>query len=120
VIGTRHRLPSEIEVTLYRIAQEAITNVVKHAKASQASILLSFENNSATLTIEDDGIGMDVQAAQESAVRGEGWGLAGIYERVELVGGQLEMVSSPETGTRLAATVPISHQDQNNGGLETE
>jgi signal transduction histidine kinase len=120
VIGSRRRLPSEIEVTLYRIAQEAITNVAKHAKASKASIRLSFANGSVTLTIEDDGVGMDIYSAQEAASRGEGWGLAGIYERVELVVGKLEMASSPDAGTRLTVTVPIGHNVLENGGPKNE
>jgi signal transduction histidine kinase len=119
VVGARRRLPSEIEVTLYRIAQEAITNVAKHAQASQASIMLTFENGMVTLTVEDDGTGMDVPAAREAAARGEGWGLAGIHERVELVGGQLEIASTPEVGTRLTTIVPIPQQNQDNGGHET-
>jgi signal transduction histidine kinase len=99
-------LPTEIETTLYRIAQEALTNVAKHARATQADVLLHFDHQEITLTITDDGIGMDVETAQGAAACGKGWGLAGICERVELVEGTLEIESSPGAGTELSVWAP--------------
>jgi signal transduction histidine kinase len=106
VTGQRRRLPTEIETTLYRIAQEALTNVAKHARATQADVLLHFDHQEITLTITDDGIGMDVETAQGAAACGKGWGLAGICERVELVEGTLEIESSPGAGTELSVWAP--------------
>jgi len=106
ITGQRRRLPSEIEITLYRIAQEALTNVAKHAQATRARIQLHFEPREVTLHIGDDGVGMDVETAQRTAACGKGWGLAGICERVELVEGNLDIESSPGTGTRLSVRVP--------------
>jgi signal transduction histidine kinase len=106
VTGQRRRLPSEIETTLYRIAQEALTNVAKHAQATRASIQLHFDEHEITLDISDNGVGMDVEAAQRAAACGEGWGLAGISERVQLVAGTLDIHSALGNGTALNVRVP--------------
>jgi signal transduction histidine kinase len=107
VTGQRRRLPSEIETTLYRIAQEALTNVAKHAQATRASIQLHFDEHEITLSISDNGVGMDVETAQRAATSGKGWGLAGISERVQLVAGTLDIHSIPGNGTALNVRVPI-------------
>jgi signal transduction histidine kinase len=109
VTGTRRRLPSEVETTLYRIAQEAITNVAKHAQATHAAIQLHFDEQEISLSIRDDGVGMDTETAQGAAVCGKGWGLAGIYERVRAVDGHIDIRSSPGAGTHLSVRVPAPH-----------
>ena len=96
------RLPSEVETTLYRIVQEALTNIVKHAEASSVSILLVRRGGSATAVIEDDGQGFDPAAAHE-----EGLGLVGMRERVELHEGRLTVESVPGSGTTLVAEVQL-------------
>jgi signal transduction histidine kinase len=106
VTGQRRRLPSEIETTLYRIAQETLTNVAKHAQATHAYVQLHFEPRGVTLRITDDGVGMDVETARRAAARGKGWGLAGIWERVELAEGNLDIESSPGAGTEISVWVP--------------
>jgi signal transduction histidine kinase len=106
ITGQRRRLPSEIETTLYRIAQEALTNIAKHAQATRARIQLHFELREVTLHIADDGMGMDVETAQRAAACGKGWGLAGICERVELAEGRLDIESSPDAGTQLSVWIP--------------
>jgi signal transduction histidine kinase len=106
VTGQRRRLPTEIETTLYRIAQEALTNVAKHARATQANVLLHFDHQEVILTVKDDGVGMDIETAQRAAACGKGWGLAGICERVELVEGTLDIESSPGVGTQLSVWAP--------------
>jgi signal transduction histidine kinase len=106
ITGRRRRLSSEIETTLYRIAQEALTNVAKHAQATHACIQLHFEPQEVTLHIADDGVGMDVETARRAAACGKGWGLAGICERVELAEGNLDIESSPGAGTELSVWVP--------------
>jgi signal transduction histidine kinase len=107
ITGERRRLPSEIETTLYRIVQESLTNVVKHAQATHASVRLHFNHQEATLSVSDNGVGMDVEAARRAASNGKGWGLAGISERVNLVAGNLDIRSSPGTGTDINVRVPI-------------
>jgi signal transduction histidine kinase len=96
------RLPAEVETTLYRIVQEALTNIVKHAEATSVSILLIRRNATATVVIEDDGRGFD-----PDHVREDGVGLLGMRERVELHDGRLTIESVPGSGTTLVAEVPV-------------
>jgi signal transduction histidine kinase len=95
------RLPEEVETALYRIVQESLTNVVKHARASRVSILLARTSGSVKAVIEDDGRGIDHGAGEG------GFGLVGISERLSLLGGRLEIESSPGAGTTIAAEVPL-------------
>jgi signal transduction histidine kinase len=96
------RLPAEVETALYRIVQESLTNVVKHARARRVSILLARKNGAIKAVIEDDGQGFD-PAASPSA----GFGLVGMRERLALLGGRFEIESSGDTGTTIAAEVPV-------------
>jgi signal transduction histidine kinase len=96
------RLPAEVETTLYRIVQEALTNIVKHAGASRVSILLVRRRGTATVVIEDDGQGFDLAELRE-----EGMGIIGMRERVELHEGRLTVESTPGSGATLAAEVPL-------------
>jgi signal transduction histidine kinase len=96
------RLPPGVETALYRITQEALTNVVKHARASRVSVVLTRKDASVTAVIEDDGQGIDLEALHES-----GFGLLGMRERVELLGGRLQ-VEGGEGGTAVIAEVPIA------------
>jgi signal transduction histidine kinase len=96
------RLPAETETALYRIVQEALTNVVKHSGASRVSITVVRKETSAVAVVEDDGRGFDVGAAREGAL-----GVAGMRERVALVAGRLTVESRPGAGTTLVAEVPL-------------
>lgn len=107
VKGERRRLPTELETTLYRIAQAAITNVAKHAQATSVVVHLEFGTQTVTLSITDNGRGMNVAAAQQATIRGQGWGLAGIGERIQLVGGTLTLDSAPGQGTTVRVSVPV-------------
>jgi len=97
------RLPPEAETALYRIVQEALTNVVKHAAARRVSITLVRKETSAVVVIEDDGRGFDPEAVRAGAL-----GFTGMRERVELVGGRLTVEASPGAGTTLVAEVHIA------------
>jgi two-component system, NarL family, sensor histidine kinase DevS len=96
------RLPSEVETTLYRIVQESLTNVVKHAGARNVSIVVMRRGRAATAIVEDDGAGFD-----PSHVRDGGIGLVGMRERVALLDGRLEIESSPHSGTTVVVEVPL-------------
>ena len=96
------RPPPEAETALYRIVQEALTNVVKHAEARRASITLVRKGESAVVVVEDDGRGFEPEAVRDGAL-----GFVGMRERVELVGGRLAVESSPGAGTTLVAEVPV-------------
>ncbi|MFZ5909556.1 MAG: sensor histidine kinase [Chloroflexota bacterium] len=91
-------LPTAIEQDIYRVAQEAIENVVRHARARTISIALSQENGQVTLTIRDDGQGFDPQALQAGSER-SGFGIRGMRERAEMLGGELGVKSQPAQGT---------------------
>jgi len=96
------RLPAEVETTLYRIVQEALTNIVKHAEASRVSILLVRRSGTATVVIEDDGRGFD-----PTELREEGMGIIGMRERVQLHEGRLTVESTAGSGATLVAEVPL-------------
>jgi signal transduction histidine kinase len=95
------RLTSEAETTLYRVIQEGLTNIVKHAGATRVSILLQRKDTTVVAVIEDDGAGFDPSTTREDAL-----GLAGMRERVSLAGGRLQVESTPGSGTTLVAEVP--------------
>ena len=97
------RLPPEAETTLYRVIQEALTNIVKHSGASRVSVLLQRQSAKVIAIVEDDGSGFDPSSTREDAV-----GLAGMHERVSLVGGRLQVESAPGSGTTLVAEIPSS------------
>ncbi|HEY7421981.1 MAG TPA: GAF domain-containing protein [Gaiellaceae bacterium] len=100
-LGDR-RLPSEVETTLYRVVQESLTNIVKHANAHNVSVSLARRGSTVAAVIEDDGAGFD-----ERAVRDDGVGLLGMRERLSFVDGRLEIESRPGSGTTVVAEVPV-------------
>jgi signal transduction histidine kinase len=91
-----------VEVGLYRIAQEALSNIVRHAQAAQVWLRLAVSPEDVSLVIEDDGQGFDPAEVVKNR-----YGLVGLNERVNLLGGRLQIESAPGTGTRLVVTVPI-------------
>jgi signal transduction histidine kinase len=109
------RLPAETETVLYRVVQEALTNVIKHSGAEHVSIVLRSRDGAVAVTIDDDGQGF---AAAD--VRGDALGLLGMRERLALVGGTLEVESSPESGTTIAAEVPASTGVLRRDGMHEE
>lgn len=99
ISGAPYRLPHDVEENIYRIAQEALANIVRHAQATRARLSLAFAYGQIILTIEDNGRGMDL--AQPSA----GFGLESMRQRAEKIGGNIDVVSSPGNGTRVKLTV---------------
>lgn len=104
------RLPAEIETTCFRVAQEALTNVVRHARAEHVQVLLVQEDHTLKLLIRDDGVGFDVAAARSRAVGGASLGLLGMQERLELIGGRMVIEAGPDRGTLVQAWLPLSLQ----------
>ncbi len=104
VRGEPRPLPVEVEAALFRIAQEALSNVRKHARARRARVILTFGAQGVTLAIEDDGVGFDATAMPPP---GDGdFGLAGMRDRAALVGGEIDVDTSPGWGTRVRASLP--------------
>jgi two-component system, NarL family, sensor kinase len=108
------RLPEHVETALYRTAQEALQNVAKHAAASSARIRLSVPGDRVLLEVSDNGDGFDVAAAPRTtgAAAPSGFGVPGMRERAELLGGRLELSSVPGRGTTVRLTVPLSQPAQ--------
>ena len=105
------RLPAEAETALYRIVQEALTNVVKHASARRVSITLVRKEGFAVVVVEDDGQGFDPRTTRTGSL-----GFVGMRERVELVGGRLTVESAPGAGTTIAAEVPVTRTPPEHAG----
>ena len=115
-IGSEQRFSPEVELALYRMAQEGLSNVSRHAKASQASIVIHFNSQSTILSITDDGTGFFVpESPAEFAPFGH-YGLLGLHERAELIGADLEIDSAPNQGTRLVITIPSSLDENPSDG----
>ena len=102
------RLDQMVETTVYRIAQEAITNAVKHAQARKISVKLSLKEDVVSIVVEDDGCGIDYGAIKESP----GIGLAAIHERAELIGAKIDISTRVTAGTKVALRVPLSESSR--------
>ena len=95
------RLPNAVEIACFRVTQEALTNVLRHAEARQVSVVLRADDEAVTLLIRDDGVGFDVEAAEARAVAGGSMGLLGMQEQVALAGGQFAITAAPGSGTHI-------------------
>ncbi len=105
VEGEPHRVAEAVELALFRIAQESLRNVEKHAEAKSALVELHFTSDAITLSVSDDGAGFDASSSVSDLARTGKLGLVGMKERCELVGGSFDLQSSPGEGTRVAVTV---------------
>jgi len=106
--GTDQRFPAEVEVTLFRVAQGVIGNILEHSEAKNASIKLECDPSDCVLRIEDDGIGFDVSKLTQVDPSGRGAGVFTMKERVSLVGGNCRIESRPGRGTRVVVKVPVA------------
>jgi signal transduction histidine kinase len=101
------RLPPLLEITLYRIAQEALVNAARHGDPATVSVVLERRDGHVILIVEDDGKGFELARIMDSEL-GQKLGLFGMQERVSLVGGTLTIESSPGQGTSVFAEAPIA------------
>jgi signal transduction histidine kinase len=101
------RVPDHIEIALYRIAQECLQNVVKHARAKSARLTFAVDDDIARLEIVDDGVGFDTFEHPLGSDEMGGYGLLSMAERAEIVGGRLNIRSRPGSGTAVTATIPL-------------
>jgi PAS domain S-box-containing protein len=99
-------MPTDVQATIYRIVQEGLTNILKHARASHVSLVLERRDDIVSAILEDDGVGFDAERALTAITRS--LGLRNMRERVALLGGELEIESSPEAGTALYVRLPAS------------
>jgi signal transduction histidine kinase len=112
ISGEPRRLDSQVEVVLFRIAQEALRNVAKHANAQTAQVWLSFETDYLILTVQDDGVGVSLPANLSDLARVGKLGVLGMKERAELVGGTFEVAGRSGRGTATVVRVPSRERDQ--------
>jgi signal transduction histidine kinase len=108
------RLPAPVETVLFRIAQEALNNVAKHAQARRVEVAMTRDRGGVTLHIADDGRGFDPEAPRP----GTRLGLWSMRERVEQLGGQFEVESAPGAGTRVRAIIPLRTQGGESHGQD--
>jgi signal transduction histidine kinase len=102
--GHQHRLDPLVETVLYRVAQESLTNIVRHAQTKDAELKLRFHQNNVSLWVKDDGVGFLVGERHPNQI---GWGIAGMRERVRSVGGEFDLISEPDQGTRITVIIPL-------------
>jgi two-component system sensor histidine kinase UhpB len=108
VIGSPERLDRDAELAAFRIIQEALTNVIRHARARTVDVRLEFGKGELVITVRDDGIGFSAPKSPQQMVHEGHFGLMGIHERVLRFGGHLSVQSEPDKGTVLVATIPYS------------
>jgi len=107
--GNGRRVKPDVETIIFRIAQEGLTNVSKHAQAQAVAVRLTITNQSLCLSVQDDGVGFDAQKVLHSDPRRQ-WGLIGIRERVALVGGNCDIRSQVGRGTKIDVCIPVSER----------
>ncbi|MFN2244157.1 MAG: GAF domain-containing protein [Anaerolineae bacterium] len=105
--GDQRRLSSEVELTLFRIVQEALNNVIKHADADRVVTVVEMTDSNITVTVQDDGKGFQPSSLAEHPATASRLGLLGMQERARLLGGMLAIDSTPEQGTKVTVSVPV-------------
>jgi len=108
IVGQPRQLLPELELGLYRLAQEGLSNVRRHAQATRVEVRLIYKPEAVTLEIDDDGVGFDVSASTSDLVRTGRLGLMGIHERARLFGGRATIESEPGKGTHICVVIPIT------------
>ena len=106
------RLPPLIETAIYRIVQETLTNIVRHARATAVGVILERQKNHVSTIVEDNGCGFDVDAVQAAPSAGRRMGLLGMQERAALLGGTLHIESAPDVGTTVYLRIPFVSDEQ--------
>lgn len=116
VEGKPRRLDREIEVACFRIAQEALANCMKHAKASKIEVKLFFGEDAVEIRVNDNGRGFEYPGSLTSLARAGQMGLVGMFERAELLGGSVSIRSEPAKGTSVLAKIPLRAKDRTSSG----
>jgi signal transduction histidine kinase len=106
-VGIKQRLPAATEIALYRVCQEALNNIIKHANATHINVTLAYCHPLIILTVRDDGVGLPESWASDIVNDSDGYGLLGMRERLAAVGGSLELSSSLGEKTSVRALIPI-------------
>ena len=112
VSGSPYRLSAEEELVLFRIAQESLNNVRRHAHASEVRVMVSFHPKNVRIVIEDDGEGFDAPDKFDDLVASGKLGLIGMHERARILGGTMRIDSEPGKGTRVVVEAPVHKRGQ--------
>jgi two-component system sensor histidine kinase UhpB len=119
ISGAAHPLPPEVKTGLFRIAQEALTNVIKHADATEASLRLAYGDGEMVLEVNDNGIGFDARVLSMELSR-PSWGLMGMEERATEMGGEFMITSKPGEGTLVRVEIPYPEESGVDDGDTTD
>jgi signal transduction histidine kinase len=111
--GEEANLPMDVRTVLFRVVQESLTNIIRHAKTDQAKVQVVFNEREICIHVEDDGCGFDVASTLDKGGN-PAWGLLGMIERAALIGGECRFVSEPGMGTIVEVLVPL--KEKSNGG----
>lgn len=109
VLGIEARLPSAMEVAIFRLVQEALSNVWKHSQASHAAVEITYQRQMVKIAVKDNGVGFSLDKLEAMIAKGNShFGIMGMRERVELLGGRMDIESQPNAGAKLTMIIPIS------------
>ena len=108
LVGTPRRAKPEIELALYRIAQESLSNARRHAQATQVEVTLVYAPQQVRITVSDDGVGFTVPEDPSALARSGHFGLMGMYERAQLIGAQVVVDAAPGEGVAVTVTAPAT------------
>jgi signal transduction histidine kinase len=110
--GSEVRLSGPVELALYRIGQEALSNIVRHAQANQAVLKIGYAPDAVTLEVRDNGVGFTVPESPAEFAPSGHFGLLGIYERTEMIGAKLNIQSTPAQGSQVTVTIPTRDMEK--------
>ena len=113
IVGEEHDLDDAIKITIFRVIQESLNNIIKHAQASHVNISLSFEKKNVRIDVQDNGIGFDLDQVKQRRTKRPSLGLAGMEERAALLDGTVTVQSRPGYGTNVEALIPYHHAGSN-------
>lgn len=113
LVGKETRIPSGLEIAVFRLVQEALSNVFKHAKATFVSVELTLEPDQVQIYVVDNGIGFNVPLTELRIAKGNNFGLLGMRERVELLEGTMVLESEKDSGTKITMLIPIGGVGEN-------
>jgi two-component system sensor histidine kinase DegS len=116
VKGRETRLPSGMEVAIFRLVQEAFSNVLKHSQATFVAVEASFLKDEVKLLIVDNGVGFNVEQMETQLVSENHFGLLGMRERLELLEGRMELQSERDSGTKITMYIPFGNESKEDGG----
>jgi len=118
ILGEERDLEDAVKITIFRIIQESLNNIIKHAQASHVNIHLRFEEKNVRINVRDNGIGFDLDRAKKNSASRPSLGLAGMQERAALLGGSVSVQSRPAYGTEVEALIPYHHAEPDLHTLE--